>query len=52
MVEDVSAFNITVKGIYLNNFIAQVGYSAFFDGDDDNLKSDRDNVSLSVSYSF
>ena len=52
IVEDATAFNITVKGVYLNNFTAQVGYSNFFDGGDDHLITDRDNVSLSLSYSF
>lgn len=52
MVEDATTFNIVVKGIYLNNFSAQLGYTSYFDGGENNLISDRDNVSFSVSYSF
>ena len=52
IVEDATAFNITIKGVYLNNFSAEVGYSNFFDGGEDHLITDRDNVSFSVSYSF
>ena len=52
MVEDATAFNITLVGIYLNNFTTQLGYTNFFDGGDNYLITDRDNVSLSLSYSF
>ena len=52
MVEDATAFNITLVGIYLNNFTTQLGYTNFFDGGENHLLTDRDNVSLSLSYSF
>ncbi len=52
MVENASAFNITFKGVYLNNFTTQIGYTNFFDGGENHLITDRDNVSLSLSYSF
>ena len=52
MIEDATAINITFKFVYLNNFTTQVGYSTFFDGGANYLISDRDNVSLSLSYSF
>ena len=52
MVEDASAFNIEVQAIYLSNFITKVGYSNFFDGGENHLITDRDNVYLNVSYSF
>ena len=52
MIDKANVFNITLKGIYLNNFTAEVGYSAYFDGGEDHLITDRDNVSFSVSYSF
>jgi hypothetical protein len=52
MVEDATAFNIAFKAIYLNNFTAQVGYTNYFDGGENHLITDRDNVSLNVSYSF
>ena len=31
---------------------AALGYTNYFDGGDDNLLTDRDNVSFNVSYSF
>ena len=52
IIEDASAFNIEIQGVYLNNFITKVGYSNFFDGGDDHLITDRDNVYFNVSYSF
>jgi hypothetical protein len=52
IVEDASAFNIEIQGVYLNNFITKVGYSNFFDGGEDHLITDRDNIYLNVSYSF
>ena len=52
MVEDASAFRIAFKGVYLNNFTTQIGYTNFFDGGENHLITDRDNVSLSLSYSF
>ncbi len=52
MIEDAKTFNIVLKAVYLNNLNAQLGYSNFFDGGQDNLLTDRDNVSLSFSYSF
>jgi len=52
MIEDATSINFTVRGIYKNNFFVEVGYVNFFDGGHDNLLTDRDNVSLSLSYSF
>jgi len=52
MVEDATTFNISLEAIYLNNFTAQMGYTRYFDGGDNNLISDRDNVTFNVSYSF
>ncbi|QFU76571.1 DUF1302 family protein [Halioglobus maricola] len=52
MAEKATTFNLTLKGVYLNNLSAQVGYTAYFDGGDDNLISDRDNVTFNISYSF
>jgi Protein of unknown function (DUF1302) len=52
MAEEAATFNITLKAIYLNNFTAQVGYTSYFDGGANNLLSDRDNVTVNVSYSF
>ena len=52
MVEDATAVNIEFQFIYLNNFTTKFGYTTFFDGGENNLISDRDNVSVNVSYSF
>lgn len=52
MVEDSSAINITFQFIYLNNFITSFGYTNFFDGGENTYINDRDNISLSMSYSF
>ena len=52
MVEDASALNIEFQFIYLNNFQTKLGYTAFFDGGENHLITDRDNVSINFSYSF
>jgi len=52
MAEDATTFNLTVQAVYLNNLTAAVGYTNYFDGGDENLLTDRDNVSLNFSYSF
>jgi hypothetical protein len=52
MAEEATTFNIGLKAIYLNNFTAQLGYTNYFDGGDNNLLTDRDNVSFNMSYSF
>lgn len=52
MAEEATTFNIGLKAIYLNNFTAQIGYTNYFDGGDNNLLTDRDNVSFNMSYSF
>ena len=52
MIEDATSINLAVRAIYKNNLFVQVGYVNFFDGGHDNLLTDRDNVSLSLSYSF
>jgi Protein of unknown function (DUF1302) len=52
MVEDSSAVNITFQFVYLNNFTTSLGYSNFFDGGENTYINDRDNVSVSFSYSF
>lgn len=52
MIDRANVFNVTLKAVYLNNLTAEVGYSAYFDGGVDHLLTDRDNVSVSVSYSF
>lgn len=46
------ALGLTLNANYLNQYTASVGYSAFFGGGRYNMGNDRDNVSLSVGYSF
>ena len=52
MVEDASAVNVEFQFIYLSNFTTKLGYTAFFDGGENHLITDRDNVSINFSYSF
>lgn len=52
MAEDATTFNLTLQAVYLNNFTAAVGYTNYFDGGDNNLLTDRDNVTFNMSYSF
>ena len=52
MVEDATIVNITFQFIYLNNFTTKVGYVTYFDGGENFLIGDRDNVSVNFSYSF
>jgi hypothetical protein len=52
MNDGATTFNVTVRGVYLNNFAVQVGYTTYLNGGMENLLTDRDNVSLSASYSF
>ena len=51
-VENAKAASIGLQGTYLNNFIASVIYTLYFDGGRDNLLADRDNVALNIKYSF
>ena len=44
--------SLGLTGIYLNNLSANVAYSTYFGGGDDNLLQDRDNVAFTVKYSF
>lgn len=52
MVEDATAVNVEFQFIYLNNFTTKLGYTNFFDGGENHLITDRDNVSINFSYSF
>jgi hypothetical protein len=52
MAAEATTFNIALKGVYLNNLTAEVGYTDYFGGGDDHLLTDRDNVSFNISYSF
>lgn len=52
MVEDATAILIEFQLIYLNNFTSKLAYTTFFDGGENHLIADRDNVSVNFSYSF
>ena len=52
IIEDAKTLNVTLKGVYLNRWITQLGYTIYMDGGADNLLTDRDNISFSISYSF
>jgi hypothetical protein len=43
---------LTINANYLNQYSASIGYAAFMGGGRYNLGNDRDNVSVSVGYSF
>lgn len=50
--EGSQVISIGVQGVYLNNLTAGVTYANYFGGGDDNLLRDRDNIALTVKYSF
>ncbi len=51
-VEGRKAVGLSLKAVYLNQYSANLGYTSYFGGKPYNMLKDRDNVSLSVSYSF
>jgi len=51
-VEGRQAVGLSLKAVYLNQYTANLGYTNYFGGKPYNMLKDRDNVSLSVSYSF
>jgi len=51
-VEGRQAVGLSLKAVYLNQYSANLGYTSYFGGKPYNMLKDRDNVSLSVSYSF
>ncbi|MDX1451540.1 MAG: DUF1302 domain-containing protein [Oleiphilaceae bacterium] len=51
-IEGRKSVGLSVKGEYLNQYTATLGYTAYFGGEPYNPIVDRDNVALSVSYSF
>ncbi|WP_369602548.1 DUF1302 domain-containing protein [Hahella sp. SMD15-11] len=46
------AVGLTLKAVYLNQYTGSISYTNIFGGKPYNLGNDRDNVSVSVSYSF
>ena len=51
-VEDRMAVTVGVSAVYQQNLQGNVSYTNYFGGDEHNLLSDRDFVSISTSYSF
>ena len=50
--EDSKVVSLGLSGIYLNNFTAKLAYAVYFDGGNKNLLKDRDNIALTLKYSF
>jgi len=50
--EDAQVVSLGFKGIYLNNLTTTLTYAWYFGGGSDNLLRDRDNVAVTVKYSF
>ena len=50
--EDAQVISLGLQGIYLNNLTANLSYAWYFGGGSDNLLRDRDNIALTVKYSF
>ncbi|MEH6591541.1 MAG: DUF1302 family protein [Halioglobus sp.] len=44
--------SVGVEGIYLNNLTTTFSYAVYFGGEPDYLLRDRDNVALTIKYSF
>ena len=51
-VEGRKAVGLSLKAVYLNQYTADLGYTNYFGGKPYNMLKDRDNIALSVSYSF
>jgi hypothetical protein len=50
--DDAQVVSLGLKGVYLNNLTADLTYAWYFGGGSDNLLRDRDNIALTVKYSF
>ena len=50
--EDRKSLTVGMEGIYLNQWSADLSYTAFYGADDFNLIGDRDFLSFTVKYSF
>jgi hypothetical protein len=44
--------SVGLQGTYLNNMQASISYAAYFGGNRKNLLRDRDNISVTLKYSF
>jgi len=51
-IEDRKSFGLSLKADYLNQYSANISYTNYFGGEPYNAIADRDNVALSVAYSF
>ncbi|MFD2229688.1 DUF1302 domain-containing protein [Alkalimarinus sediminis] len=51
-IEGRKSVGLSVKAVYLNQYSANVSYTNYFGGKPYNLLNDRDNIALSVAYSF
>lgn len=51
-VEDRKALTLTLGASYLDSLRGEISFTSFFDGGQFNLLTDRDFVSLAISYSF
>ncbi|UZE95188.1 DUF1302 domain-containing protein [Alkalimarinus alittae] len=51
-IEDRMSIGLALKAVYLNQYSANVSYTSYFSGGPYNLLNDRDNIAVSVAYSF
>jgi uncharacterized protein DUF1302 len=51
-IEGRQSAGLALKALYLNEYSANLAYTSYFGGKPYNMLKDRDNISLSVSYSF
>ena len=50
--DNAKSVNLGLQAIYLNDYIVQLNYTAYFDGGMENKIADRDNIALSFKYAF
>ena len=51
-VEDRKVLTVSLTANYLDTIRGKISYTAYFDGGEHNLLSDRDFIQVSASYSF
>ena len=51
-VEDRQAYTLGVRASYLSSLEAELAYTEFYGGGQDNVVRDRDNIGMNVKYSF
>ncbi|MBK7170911.1 MAG: DUF1302 domain-containing protein [Gammaproteobacteria bacterium] len=52
MVDDAVVLSVGLRGTYLDTLMAELSYATYFGGGFDNWGIDRDNVALTLKYSF